>query len=448
MNTSALVVACSLAVIVPAACAQHDAPRSISPSSAPKGAVASTGLSAAEAAAGWKVLFDGSSTANFRGFKQAKFPEKGWAVEGDALHVVKGGGGGDIVTVDQYEDFELSLEFKCAVGANSGIIYRASEANDYPWMTGPEYQVLDDEGHKDGVDPKHSVGALYDIIAPPADKPKCPAEQWHKARIRIKNGVLTHFLNDVKMIETRIDDAHWKELIAGSKFKQWAGFGLEKKGHLALQEHGDDVWYRNIRVRDLSAPTAGEKALFDGKGLAGWKAVVPELGTQGKDQASVWSVKDGVLVCGGKPAGYVRTEKAYTNYVLRLDWRWADPKAEGANSGVLLRVQEPDKVWPRSIEAQLASGHAGDFWNIDEFIMTTDTERVKGRNTKHMRANERPVGEWNDYEIIVNRGDVTLNVNGETVNRAWNCAEIPGFIALQSEGTEIHFRNVRVGEIK
>lgn len=405
-------------------------------------------LTPADEAAGWKVLFDGTSTANFRGYKQERFPKQGWSIDNGALKVAKGGGGGDIVTVDQYEDFEFAFEFKCSAGANSGVMYRCSEANDYPWMTGPEFQVLDDEGHKDGLNDKHAVGSLYDLIAAPAGKPKCPPNEWHSGRIRIKNGVLQHYLNGVKVVETRIDDQAWKDLIAGSKFKQWGGFGLEKKGHLALQDHGDDVWYRNIRVRDLSAPMPGEKALFDGSSLKGWQAVVPDLAKENKDQMSVWSVKDGVLACSGSPAGYIRTQQKYTNYVLKLEWRWADANSRNPNSGVLLRVQEPDKVWPKSIEAQLASGHAGDFWNIDSFEMTTPTERVKGRNTRHTHANERPIGEWNEYEILVNMGGVTLMVNGDEVNKAVRCAETPGYIALQSEGAPIEFRNVRIVELK
>lgn len=404
-------------------------------------------LTPAEQAAGWKVLFDGSSTANFRGFKQQAFPPKGWSIDEGTLKVSKGGGGGDIVTVDQYEDFELSLDFKCSPGANSGVMYRCSEANDYPWMTGPEFQVLDDEGHKDGLDPKHTVGALYDMIAPPAEKPKCPPNEWHNARIRIKNGVLQHFLNGVKTAETHIDDDHWKEMIAASKFKQWPGFGLEKKGHLALQDHGDDVWYRNIRVRDLSAPMPGETPLFDGSSLSGWHAVVPDLAKEGKDQSSVWSVKNGVLACSGNPAGYVRTEKKYTNFILKLEWRWPDATAKNPNSGVLLRVVGEDKVWPKSIEAQLASTRAGDFWNIDSVRMTTEASRLKGRNTRHAHANERPIGEWNEYEITVNKGDVSLRVNGDEVNKAWDCEEVAGFIALQSEGAPIEFRNVRIVEL-
>lgn len=404
-------------------------------------------LTPAETAAGWKLLFDGKSTDHWRSYKKDSFPSKGWDVEDGTLHVSKGGGGGDIISKDQYTDFEFSVDFKCSPGANSGIMYRCSEAKDYPWMTGPEFQILDDAGHADGADAKHRVGALYDMIPAPADKPEAKAGEWNNARIRIKDGVLQHFLNGYKTAECRIDDDHWKEMIAESKFKQWPGFGLEKKGHLALQDHGDDVWFRNIKVRDLTASMPGEVSLFNGKDISGWEAFVPDLAKDNKDQSSVWSVKDGILICAGNPVGYIHTKADHTNYVLKLEWRFNPVTKKAGNSGVLLRVQSPDKVWPKSIEAQLQSGSAGDFWCIDEFPMKTDDARRNGRNTKHLHAAEHPVGEWNDYEIIVDHGDVKLLVNGELLNHATDCQEIPGKIALQSEGSEIHFRNIRLAPI-
>ena len=347
------------------------------------------------------------------------------------------------MTVDQFGDFELALEFKCDKAANSGIIYRVTEANDASWQSGPEFQVLDDGGHGAKPGDPHAAGALYDMVAPVADKVLHPAGEWNQARIRIRNGLLQHFLNGRKVVECRTDGPEWKAMIAGSKFKAYAGFGVQPTGHIALQEHGDSVWYRNIKVRDLSNELPGEVKLFDGKDLAAWTF---HLNDGGK-MADAWSVSDGVLICKGNPIGYLRTKAKFTNYVLKLDWRFNPVTKKAGNSGVLLRMQDPDKVWPKSIEAQLQSGSAGDFWNIEAFTMTTDPARLKGRNTKHLRANEQPVGEWNEYEIIVNGGDVILNVNGETLNSASACEEIAGSICLQSEGAEIHFRNVRLAPI-
>ncbi|MBX3382301.1 MAG: DUF1080 domain-containing protein [Phycisphaeraceae bacterium] len=402
-------------------------------------------LSPAEVAGGWRLLFDGQSTQGWRGYRQQAFPAKGWEVKDGALCVLKGGGGGDIITEAQFGDFELSLEFMCTPKANSGIIYRVQETAGATWQTGPEFQVLDDHGHGLTGRENHSAGGLYDLAQPAETKALKPAGEWNHARVRIHDGVVQHFLNGVKVVECEIKGDGWAQRIAGSKFKEFAGFGVSPRGHIALQEHGDEVWYRNIKVRDLDAPLPNEVALFNGKDLKGWTAHLRDDGRM----ESVWSVHEGgVLVCAGQPIGYIRTEKEYTSYVLKLEWRFSPVTKQAGNSGVLLRVQRPDTVWPRSIEAQLMSGSAGDFWNIGEYPMQTEEGRRNGRNTKHTHKAERAIGEWNAYEIIVDGPVVTLRVNGEEVNSAWDCAVMPGTIALQSEGAEIHFRRVRLSPLE
>jgi hypothetical protein len=399
------------------------------------------GLTPAQKAAGWTVLFDGSGTENFRGYKQAGFPAKGWGLEGDSLRSFKGQSGGDLVTTAQYADFELMFEFKLESKSNSGVMFRVTETGDATWHTGPEFQVLDDAGHNVTPENHHSVGGLYELAAPPAEKKLMPVGEWNQGRIRLKDGLLQHFLNGVKTVQVRIDGQEWKDKIAKTKFKDFAGFGVQPKGHIAIQDHGDSVWYRNIMIRDLSAARPGEVALFNGKDLTGWTHFLKDGGEAG----ATWSIKDNIITCAGEPRGYIRTTQNFTNFVLTLNWRF-EPGKEG-NSGVLFRGQEPDKVWPRSIEAQLQSGSAGDFWNIERFGMVVDPSRTKGRNTKHTHANELTVGEWNQYEIIADKGNVTLLVNGEEVNSASDCEEIDGFIALQSEGAPIMFKNITIAPI-
>jgi hypothetical protein len=406
-------------------------------------ALSANQLAPAEKAAGWTLLFDGKTTDGWRGYRKDAFPDKGWTIEDGCLRVVAGGGGGDIITSNQYADFELALEWRVAEKANSGIMYRVTEKHGASWQTGPEYQILDDLGTGTAPDNPHSAGALYDLYAPSSGKVVKPAGEFNQTRILIKNNRLVHWLNGVKIVECRLDSDDWKQRIAGSKFSKYEGFGVQPKGYIALQDHGNDIWFRNIKVRDLAAPLPNEVRLFNGKDLAGWTACLPE----GGKMADVWSVKDGVLICKGNPVGYIRTEADYTNYVLKLEWRF-DPAKGPGNSGVLLRVVGEDKVWPRSVEAQLQSGNAGDFWNIDEFPMKTDTARLNGRNTKKTHFAELPIGEWNEYEILVDHGSVRLNVNGELLNQAWDVWETPGKIALQSEGAEIHFRNIRLAPIE
>ncbi len=190
----------------------------------------------------------------------------------------------------------------------------------------------------------------------------------------------------------------------------------------------------------VAAPIAAAEPveLFNGKNLEGWTYFLRAKNAKMED---VWSVEDGILICQGRPIGYLRTKDKYTNYKLIVQWRWPEGKRPG-NSGVLLRVIGEDKVWPKSIEAQLQSGNAGDFWNIGQFQMTTAPERTRGRNTKKLKANEKEIGQWNQYEITCDGGLCELKVNGEVLNKATDCAEVSGYIALQSEGAEIHFRKV------
>lgn len=397
-----------------------------------------------ERIAGWKMLFDGSSTDAWRGYKTRQFPAEHWVIEDDMLKCLgKDGSSADIVSREQYGDFELILEWKISPNGNSGIMYRVTEKHDTTWQTGPEYQILDDAGHGKEKTDWQSAGALYELQKPAAEKVVKPAGEWNQTRILVRRNRIEHWLNGVKVVEQLTDGEDWINRIAASKFKSYEGFGMQPRGHIALQDHGDEVWYRNIRIRDLDAKMPGEIALFDSKTMKGWTHHVEPAGPM----ENTWSVQDGIIICKGEPAGYIRTEAEHTNYVLRLEWRFNPVTKQAGNSGVLVRRIGPDKVWPKSVEAQLHSGNAGDFWNIDDFTMKTDPERTRGRNTKKLRVAERPVGEWNEYEIIVNRGDIIVIVNGDEINRAWDVEEVPGNICLQSEGAEIHFRNIRLAPV-
>lgn len=399
-------------------------------------------LTPAEKAAGWQLLFDGTAS-KLRGYKKESFT---WAVEDGSIKVVPGAG--DLITIDQFSDFEFQVEWKATPKANSGIMYRVAEKHDYTWMTGPEFQVLDDFGHAGNLKAIQSAGAMYDLAEPPADKPLKPAGEWNHARIWIKDGLVKHFLNGRKTAEVRIDGQEWKDRVAQTKFKPFEGFGVQPTGHIALQDHGDTLWYRNIKVRDLANPApTGTQAIFDGRSLTGWTAVVPDLAKDKKDQTAPWTAKDGVLICSGTPAGYLRTMDAFEHYALAFDWRWSPETKKTGNSGVLLAIAGPDKVWPDCLEAQLQHGRAGDFWNLGAMSLTADPARTNGRNVRAISDAERAAGEWNHYEIIVDRDEVNLFINGEWVNNATKVGVRPGPIGLQSEGAEIHFRALRLAPI-
>jgi hypothetical protein len=203
-----------------------------------------------------------------------------------------------------------------------------------------------------------------------------------------------------------------------------------------------------------AAPQEAEEGftpLFNGKDLSGWTFFLQKAGDN-KDgtmkMEDVWSVQDGVIRCKGRPNGYIKTEKKFTNFVLKVQWRW--PERPG-NSGVLLRQVGDDKVWPKSIEAQLMSGNAGDFWLIDGAKLDTPPDRVDPKAARHrlkVKANEKPLGEWNEYEITADKDKVTLKVNGEVLNEGTGAEEVAGPVLLQSEGAPIEFRNIRIKELK
>lgn len=186
--------------------------------------------------------------------------------------------------------------------------------------------------------------------------------------------------------------------------------------------------------------------LFNGSDLTGW---IPFLQDPGRDPGDTWQVADGVIKCAGKPRGYLRSDKAYTNYHLHVEWRW--PGKPG-NSGVLIHQSGEDKIWPKSLECQLMANNAGDFWMIGGVEIDQHREggpRVKGRRTRKLKdSSEKPLKEWNSYDIVA-RGDfVVVFVNGILQNLASRCSVESGHICLQSEGAAIEFRNVYLDPVE
>ena len=208
-------------------------------------------LTAAEKADGWRLLFDGSSTTGWRGYRKPALPENtGWTVAGGELSYAPGKAGGDIMTADQFGDFELAVEFKVADGGNSGIIYRLTETHDYPWQTGPEFQILDDLRHGDKARAKTRTGSFYDVLPTTVDTGR-PAGEWNSARIVCRGGKIEHWLNGFKVVDLELGSEAYKAAHAQSKWTKMADFATRAKGHIALQDHGDVVAFRNIKVREL-----------------------------------------------------------------------------------------------------------------------------------------------------------------------------------------------------
>jgi len=196
---------------------------------------------------GWQLLFDGKTTAGWRGFRQHDVP-KGWVVTDGAL--TRAGGGGDLITTRPYRDFELSLEWKISAGGNSGIMYRVTEDAEATYETGPEMQVLDDARHADGKSRLTSAGASYGLYPSPAGV-VLPAGEWNQVRILVKGNHVEHWLNGVKVVTYELLSPDWAAKVAASKFAQWPGYGRAPQGYIALQDHGDWVAYRSIKIREL-----------------------------------------------------------------------------------------------------------------------------------------------------------------------------------------------------
>jgi hypothetical protein len=202
-------------------------------------------LTAEEEAAGWKLLFDGKTTNGWRSFR-GKTMSDGWQVVDGALTRVKTAG--DIVSVDQYDYFELSLEYRISKGGNSGVMFHVTEDAQAPWQSGPEVQILD---NKEGEDPQKS-GWLYQLYKSDTDATK-PAGQWNQLRIVIAPQKSEVFMNGVKYYDFVIGSRDWNDRVAKSKFKDMPGFGKATKGHIDLQEHPGQVAFRNIKLRPLPA---------------------------------------------------------------------------------------------------------------------------------------------------------------------------------------------------
>jgi 3-keto-disaccharide hydrolase len=203
-------------------------------------------LSAKEKADGWRLLFDGQTTTGWRGFRQKTLPG-GWQAVNGALTRV--GQAGDIVTIDEFGDFELRLEWNLPPNGNSGIHYRVIEDDDVMWHQAPEYQIIDN-AYKEPLKPEQYTGANYDLHPPSRDVTK-PIGSWNLTRLIVRGAHAEHWLNGVKVVEYELWTPDWERRVSQSKFKDYPSYGRARRGHIGLQDHGDRVAYRNIKIRDL-----------------------------------------------------------------------------------------------------------------------------------------------------------------------------------------------------
>jgi 3-keto-disaccharide hydrolase len=203
-------------------------------------------MTASDRADGWRPLLDGRTTAGWRGFRQRHMPE-GWQIVDGALTRVSSAA--DIVTVDQFGDFELTAEWRLPSNGNSGIFYRVTEDDEVMWHTAPEFQLIDN-AYQEPLKPVQLAGANYDLHPPSHDATR-PIESWNEARLLVRGAHVEHWLNGVKVVEYELWNDDWERRVRGSKFRDFPHYGRARRGHIGLQEHDSAVAFRNIRIREL-----------------------------------------------------------------------------------------------------------------------------------------------------------------------------------------------------
>ena len=232
---------CLIILFIVSACSQQTQP-------------AHNTLSDKEKAEGWILLFDGSSLSGWRGYNEPD-TGPGWTImDGIMVCMGKGGDiGGDIIYEAQYDNFELYLEWNIATGGNSGIFYHVVEDSQYdaPYKTGPEYQLIDDVGYPGDLEDWQQAGADYAMYAANEQKILHPAGQWNSSRIVFNQGHVEHWLNGVKVVEFEAWSEDWNQRREAGKWKDYPDYGTAKTGHIGLQDHGNMVWFRNIKIKKL-----------------------------------------------------------------------------------------------------------------------------------------------------------------------------------------------------
>ena len=395
-------------------------------------------LTSEEKADGWELLFDGSTLNGWRDYNGTSLTAP-WVVENGSLAALGKGddANGYIVTDREFENFILLFDWKIAKGGNSGLLYHVVERPQYsvPYLTGPEFQVIDNENFPERLEDWQMAGADYAMY--PADSTKIklnPAGEWNQSKIVFDNGHVEYWVNAEKVVEFEAWTDEWFALKNSGKWANAPEYGLARKGVISLQDHGDRAWFRNIKIKQLPRKTVNEE-LFNGKNLDGWEI----FGTE------KWYVDNGLLVSESsekKEYGYLATRKYYDNFELSAEFK---QEADG-NSGIFFRsfIEEETKINGWQVEvAPEGKGTGGIYESY-------------GRGWLAQISQEQELllktDEWNSIRIRVNDGSVTTWLNDVQMVEIQDVkiAEAQGRIALQIHdggGIKVLWRNLNLQEL-
>ncbi|MFO7620704.1 MAG: DUF1080 domain-containing protein [Bacteroidales bacterium] len=394
-------------------------------------------LTEQEAADGWLLLFDGNTLNGWRDFK-GEGVNAPWIVEKGTLASLGEGSDstGYIVTEKEYGNFILTFDWKISEGGNSGVLYHVVERPEYkvPYVTGPEYQIVDDFGFPAELEEWQKAGADYAMYTCDNEKKQLnKAGKWNTSKIVFDNGKVEHWLNGQKVLGFEAWSDDWFERRSGGKWDFAPEYGLARSGHFALQDHGDRVWYKNIKLKELPRKSSQE-TLFNGKDLTGWEAYGTEL----------WYVEDGELVCESGPDkayGYLGTRKYYDDFDLTLEFR----QVSNGNSGVFIR-------------SYIRTGVNVSGWQVEVAPPGNDTGGIYesyGRGWLSRIPDEKEtilkMGEWNTMRIKVAGDNVQTWLNGEMMTDLTDekIGQGKGRIMLQIHsggGIKVRWRNIQLTE--
>lgn len=392
-------------------------------------------LTKTEKEEGWKLLFNGKTLNGWRDYqgKEVKGP---WKVE-DGLLAAQGKGSdstGYLISEGQYENFILIFDWKTSELGNSGVFYHVVERPKYmvPYITGPEYQVLDEVGYsrKLQLEEWQLAGADYAMHVPDKSKRQLKeVGEWNSSKIVFDNGHVEHWLNGEKIVEFEAWTKDWFARKSGGKNADAPEYGLARSGNFALQDHGSQTWYKNIKFKELPRKPK-EEVLFNGKDLTGWERVGTEL----------WYVEDGELVCESGPDkkyGYLATRKYYDDFDLTLDFK----QISDGNSGVFIRTyfKKGTDLSGWQVEVAPLGQHTGGIYESE----SDGSGRGWISSIPAEKENVLKTGEWNTMRIRIIGDEVTTWLNGEKMTELKDekIGQGKGRIALQ-----IH--EMREGRIK